>query len=412
MANLLLIPLSYPYDIGAEKTFLENEIKYYPYNFNNIIILPSKKSAKKDALVEEITLDNSLIDYEQSSAKKNKIIWIFLKYIFILLEEVFKNIKHTAKLKGLKKAIGYYWHICKNLAFLEGYFQNKNNEEWIIYTYWFTPITVAAVILKSKTRNIAVVTRAHGIDLYEFRNNNYIPFREFAIDLIDRYFFVSEHGKQYTISRYPRYLDKYIVSPIGIRDFKIIAQPSEEGKLRIVSCSRIDENKRVNLIFQGIKKLADENPTLDITWNHFGDGPLHDELATLQNEQNKFTFKLHGHVENKNIIDFYKENEIDAFILTSISEGRPISISEALCCSVPVIATSVGGIPDLVDNSNGILLSENPSDDEIANALKWFAVNKKAANVKRIMARKAWENKCAADLICNEFISRMKEIRI
>ena len=45
-----------------------------------------------------------------------------------------------------------------------------------------------------------------------------------------------------------------------------------------------------------------------------------------------------------------------AFILFSNYENMPCVIAESLCCGVPVIATNVGGIPEVIDSSNGILV--------------------------------------------------------
>jgi glycosyltransferase involved in cell wall biosynthesis len=46
----------------------------------------------------------------------------------------------------------------------------------------------------------------------------------------------------------------------------------------------------------------------------------------------------------------------NAFILFSNIENAPCVISEALCCGLPVIATNVGGIPELINNENGVLV--------------------------------------------------------
>jgi len=48
------------------------------------------------------------------------------------------------------------------------------------------------------------------------------------------------------------------------------------------------------------------------------------------------------------------------FVLSSVAENSPCVISEALCCGLPVIATNVGGISELVDETNGKIV---PSKD-------------------------------------------------
>ncbi|MFZ4825959.1 MAG: glycosyltransferase [Phototrophicaceae bacterium] len=60
----------------------------------------------------------------------------------------------------------------------------------------------------------------------------------------------------------------------------------------------------------------------------------------------------------------------DALILTSDYEGNPLCIMEAMCAGLPVIATRVGGIPELVEEgASGILTRPNHAD-ELAHALR------------------------------------------
>ena len=61
--------------------------------------------------------------------------------------------------------------------------------------------------------------------------------------------------------------------------------------------------------------------------------------------------------------------EADALILFSNIENSPCVIGEALCCGLPVIATSVGGIPELVDQHNSILVHPE-NEDELVAAMK------------------------------------------
>lgn len=58
-----------------------------------------------------------------------------------------------------------------------------------------------------------------------------------------------------------------------------------------------------------------------------------------------------------------------ALVLNSNIENSPCVIGEALCCGLPVIATDVGGIPELLNEKNGLLISSQ-NDGELMQAMK------------------------------------------
>ncbi len=68
-------------------------------------------------------------------------------------------------------------------------------------------------------------------------------------------------------------------------------------------------------------------------------------------------------------------NWADVYILPSFNEGLPISILEAMSYKMPIISTPVGGIPEVVDKKNGILVTPG-NEDEIFAAMIHYADNR------------------------------------
>ena len=79
----------------------------------------------------------------------------------------------------------------------------------------------------------------------------------------------------------------------------------------------------------------------------------------LERYQLANTCELLGSVHREKVLQLFREASV--FVLPSYYEGLPMAILEALAAGLPVIATPVGGIPEVVrDTYNGFLI---PSGD-------------------------------------------------
>jgi glycosyltransferase involved in cell wall biosynthesis len=120
---------------------------------------------------------------------------------------------------------------------------------------------------------------------------------------------------------------------------------------------RLEEVKRVDRAVAGLGYLNARNPgqyRLFIA----GDGTLRADLEETIRSQNlteQVTFL--GQVSHQHLPEYY--NLADVLILPSEMEGTPMVILEALACGTPVIASRVGGIPDLIiEGKNGMTLQD------------------------------------------------------
>jgi glycosyltransferase involved in cell wall biosynthesis len=75
--------------------------------------------------------------------------------------------------------------------------------------------------------------------------------------------------------------------------------------------------------------------------------------------------------------------QADALVHFSKYENLPCVVSEALCCGLPVISSNVGGIAELVNDSNGILVG-NENIDQLADAMATFLQNPDRFNKQQI----------------------------
>lgn len=101
-----------------------------------------------------------------------------------------------------------------------------------------------------------------------------------------------------------------------------------------------------------------------------GDGPLRDKLAQKARELGVQDLVWFPGARN-DIPELMRA--FDVFALSSIAEGTPVTLLEAMACGLPVVATRVGGIPEVVqDGVNGALVpASNPQ--ALAEALELYA---------------------------------------
>jgi glycosyltransferase involved in cell wall biosynthesis len=117
---------------------------------------------------------------------------------------------------------------------------------------------------------------------------------------------------------------------------------------------------------KGLDVLVDACARVDhpLVLRVIGDGPTRVELER-QAQRLGVKVDFLGPVEDarEHIAHF------DAFVLPSRGENLPISILEAMAAAVPVIATRVGGVPELLDNGRAGILVEPESSDALAEAI-------------------------------------------
>ena len=129
----------------------------------------------------------------------------------------------------------------------------------------------------------------------------------------------------------------------------------KQNDFLIGTVARIDYDKDLPTFFKVVKLLRAQIP--NVRFVIVGDGKG-DELAKAKHQAEQFGLKdsiyFTGH--RSDLLDVY--SSLDIFLMTSITEGLPNTILEAMAMEVPVVSTAVGGVPELiVDGEHGFLCS-------------------------------------------------------
>jgi len=125
---------------------------------------------------------------------------------------------------------------------------------------------------------------------------------------------------------------------------------------------RLDSIKGVEYLIEGLQKLK-EKTDLPVKLKIVGTGDDERNLRKMvTNSSLNDDVAFLGYIPfGSDLIEIYRK--CDIFVLPSFGEGTPKVLPEALSQGLPVIATTVGGIPDMIENGkNGLLIPPGDSD--------------------------------------------------
>jgi colanic acid/amylovoran biosynthesis glycosyltransferase len=107
-----------------------------------------------------------------------------------------------------------------------------------------------------------------------------------------------------------------------------------------------------------------------VRWTHLGGGSgLQDLTHSATHAPAALTISLRGHVPLTAVHDEMLQGNHNVFINLSLSEGAPVSLMEAQCVGLPVVATDVGGSAEVVPRQLNELVSPSAPLVEICAAV-------------------------------------------
>lgn len=279
----------------------------------------------------------------------------------------------------------------------------------IYYSYWNFRKCYAVTHEMHRYPDSRAVSRIHGYELYDEQiPSGYQPFKRAMDSVLSRLVFVSEHGMEYYLAKYHmEKSEKYGLYFLGTVPHEGIGPYTPDGVITLVSCSRIDANKRVGLIARGLSLT--EN--VMVRWIHFGTGELYDEVKgqceDLLKDKPNVSYELKGQVANAAIHDFYASEKVDFFITASSSEGNPVSVMEALSYGIPVIAPAVCNFPNMIREC-GILVPESCEPEDMAEAVRRASdMPEEQIKLLRDSAYRCWDENYNADRNNKRFVEEV-----
>jgi len=141
----------------------------------------------------------------------------------------------------------------------------------------------------------------------------------------------------------------------------------------VLCVTRIRENKGIESLIRAARSVVSERP--DVKFVVVGNCPetyaakLHQIVKEAKLEEN---FIFAGHLPETHLLKLYRYASV--FVLPSLMETLPLVLLEAMAAKLPIVASRVGGIPDLITPSDGILTP--PGDAaELSSSLLYLLNN-------------------------------------
>lgn len=258
----------------------------------------------------------------------------------------------------------------------------------LIHAHYAVPHATSAWIAKEMAgrKDFCVVTTLHGTDITLVgQDPSYQSITQFSIHKSDGLTAVSEYLRRETVEHFDVPAGRIEVIPnfVDLQLYRRDAHPchrarlSEAGEKILMHISNFRAVKRVDDVVRMFARVTRRIPSRLIL---IGDGPERGRVQATAEEERV----------GDRVIFLGKQESVaeilacaDLFVLPSATESFGLVALEAMSCAVPVIATRVGGIPEVVPHGEAGYLTAVGAVDEMAeraievlsNAAKWRAMS-------------------------------------
>jgi glycosyltransferase involved in cell wall biosynthesis len=265
-----------------------------------------------------------------------------------------------------------------------------------VHAHWATyPATTAFLI--REWSGIPYSFTAHAYDIYMI--SRMLPAKLAAAEFVVT---CAETNRRYLCSLCsdPAVHEKIHLNYHGTDLSKFSPVTHERGdRFHVMSCGWLKEYKGFHYLLDSLAMLVERG--VDVTLDLAGDGP---QRAYLEDKADDLGIRervnFHGYLGRDRLVELYRK--ADVFALPSIVMGNygrqdviPNVLAEAMAVGVPVIGSSIGGVPELIDDGeNGLLVRERDARG-LADALEklWKDPDaaRRLANAGREKVESIWD---------------------
>lgn len=400
---IIIFTYKYPFQPPTEQ-FLDDELRFLAEEDADILLVPSARE-KKDALYPFPGTKTNISVRAIERHGRLRETWSGLLsaagnagYLLRDVRGILKGSQVRNKTRAIKETLKEYVQAGALFREFAGQIPDevlRDRNRIILYSYWLNPAAAAEAMFKKHLKKrysvpIAAYARSHEDtenasltgDLFR-GTDHYRPCLALLNEGLDAVFPISRNGRE---SLRKDGILRAETCRLGVKRH-VSFLPADDHIPLVVSCSVMIVNKRVERIAELLSHVQRK-----IRWIHFGGGETEQTVRDFCEKHlpGNVHWELHGWTAHDVILDFYRTEKPDLFINASRLEGIPVSIMEAMSCSIPCAATDVGASGEIVsDGRNGFLLPVDFDAGETARKLDGYL--SAPTEEKNRMRRNAYE---------------------
>ena len=399
--RLVYVTASMPY--GPDEAFLIPEVREILRQGCEILIVPRTPPRQ--------IVHGDAVEFRDRCIAEPLFSW---RILVSAIEELLRHPARAAIALGLLLQTRGLSNLLRNLAvFPKGLWLGALTRHWKadhVHAHWIsTPATIALVA--STVSGVPWSCTAHRVDIAK---NNLLALKMSRAQFVR---FISQSGRNMAASLgAPASSGKAIVIHLGITnpDREPYTGPPAAA-CNLLCPANLYPVKGHKYLIEAMSILRSRG--IDCVLHIAGAGLLRPELEAIAGRLDLTgTVQFLGQLPHDEILDKYERHQIDVVVLPSIDlgnnlhEGIPIALVEAMANGIPVVATSTGGIPELLGEGAGVMA---PPQDPVAlaDALQRLVcdpeLRREIGEAGRRRVREAW----SVESLVSDLLARIAEPR-
>ncbi len=274
----------------------------------------------------------------------------------------------------------------------------------LLHVHYAIPHSVSAYLAQSLVsgRKVPVVTTLHGTDITLVgQDRSFLPITRFAIEQSTGVTAVSEYLKQTTheklgVNRPIEVIHNFVNCDRYVRnlDSPVRNQIAAGGERVIGHLSNFRPVKRIDAVIEIFDRIRKEIPAKLLL---IGDGP----------ERNNAEYLVRDKGIESDVVFLGKQGSVvdmlsacDLFLLPSQTESFGLAALEALACEVPVVASDVGGLPEVITHGeDGYLVAPENIEEMARRSLEIISDPERNREIGRQARKNAQKRFCSTKIV-------------